>query len=540
MYKLLIVEDEKWEREGLIDYLDWEGLGIEIVGAAANGVQGVKLAKDRYPDLVITDIKMPLMDGIEFAKEVGHFLPDCKFIFITGYDDFKYAKEAIRLGAYEYLLKPVQKHQLVNAVSATIQKIDEQRNQTKYISSLKHQLSESVYEERERFLINLIEVEQSSQPDLDKIGFLHLTPGSYGVSAVVIRFDFVSTFQKKGYGEKRIYQKELFQKICRSIGNEGIAARSSNETNELILCIPNSANDKLFIEDIVGRIRLKFREADMPEAVVGVGTFLKTPRGFSESLLQAKSALEHTFFVRDKEVLFYEDICRMTEAYGTETYTLYTYAVEYSKKVLNGIVSMDSEGVSVVADELFDMIEQQTVDKGSVCNLIAGLVGEITTLLFSYDISFTHRLISEDIVGTLYEFIKLEHMRKWFKELLEHANRCIYDKKNNKEEIIVSKVMEIIKTEYGSSIGAETIAHKLELSPNYLGALFKKYTGKSFTEAMTDIRMQKAEELLVSGTESLNFIAENTGYINTSHFCKVFKKRYGISPMDFRKRHQIM
>ncbi len=539
MFKMLIVEDEKWEREGLIDYLQWEELGIEIVGAAANGVQGLKLAKKYYPDIVLTDIKMPLMDGIEFAKELGRLLPDCKFIFITGYDDFKYAKEAIRLGAYEYLLKPVQKHQLVNAVTMTTQKITEQRNQSKYISRLKHQLSESLYEERERYLISLLEDGQREQVDFGIIGMSELTTGSYGYVAAALRFDFVSSFHGKGYCEKRILKKELFQRISRTIGNEGIVARNNNETNELIICFfMNSVNDRMYVQDTIRRLILKYREASMPEAVVGVGAFVETPQGLADSFTQAKSALENVFFKKNQEILFFEDIYEMSEVNGTDTYALYSYAAEYSKKVLNGIVSMDSKGISTVADELFNMIEGQTVDKGTVCNLIAGLVGEISTLLFNYDISFTHRLISGDIVATLYEFIKLEHMKDWFKELLEHANRCVYDKKSNKEENIVSKIKEIINNEYNSSIGAETIAHKLELSPNYLGTLFKKYTGKSFTETLTDIRMKKAEELLISGNETLNYIAESTGYINTSHFCKVFKKHYGVSPTDYRKRYQ--
>ncbi len=538
MFKMLIVEDEKWERDGLIDYMQWEELEIELVGAAANGVQGLNLAKKYYPDIVLTDIKMPLMDGIEFAKELGRLQPDCKFIFITGYDDFKYAKEAIHLGAYEYILKPVQKHQLVNAVTMTTQKITEERNQSKYISRLKHQLSESLYEERERYLISLLEDGQRGQVDFGITGMSELTTGSYGYIAAALRFDFVTSFHGKGYSEKKIFQNELFQRLSRTIGNDGIVARNINEINELIICFMNPVNDRVYVQDTIRRLILKDREESMPEAVVGVGAFVKTPQGLADSFTQAKSALENVFFKKNQEILFLEDIYEMSEVNGTDTYALYSYAAEYSKKVLNGIVSMDSKGISTVADELFNMIEGQTVDKGTVCNLIAGLVGEISTLLFNYDISFTHRLISGDIVATLYEFIKLEHMKDWFKELLEHANRCVYDKKSNKEENIVSKIKEIINNEYNSSIGAETIAHKLELSPNYLGTLFKKYTGKSFTETLTDIRMKKAEELLISGNETLNYIAESTGYINTSHFCKVFKKHYGVSPTDYRKRYQ--
>ena len=98
MYKLLIVEDEIWEREGLVDFIDWRQLNIQIVGTASNGIQGLKMAKLHQPDIIITDIRMPILDGLELSKRVKFFLPQCKIIIITGYDDFEYARDAIHAG----------------------------------------------------------------------------------------------------------------------------------------------------------------------------------------------------------------------------------------------------------------------------------------------------------------------------------------------------------------------------------------------------------------------------------------------------------
>lgn len=109
MYRLLIVEDEKWEREGLRDFLDWNSLGIEVAGCACNGVEGVKMAELYRPEIILTDIMMPKMDGIRMSLKVRTFLPDVRIIVLSGYDDFQYAKQTFEFHAYAYLLKPIEK-----------------------------------------------------------------------------------------------------------------------------------------------------------------------------------------------------------------------------------------------------------------------------------------------------------------------------------------------------------------------------------------------------------------------------------------------
>ena len=189
-------------------------------------------------------------------------------------------------------------------------------------------------------------------------------------------------------------------------------------------------------------------------------------------------------------------------------------------------------------EELFEFIYNSYYDKELVCNYFAGLLSELSVLLLSDDeVLNVVGIASEDVLVTLNELIKLEDLKIFFQELLSYTSDLISKQKNNKEEYIVGKVMDIIRKEYECSVGIETIAYRLEVSPNYLGSLFKQHMGKSFTEALTDYRMKKAEEILVSGTKNVIDTAKAVGFINTAYFCTVFKKTHGISPGNYQKKY---
>lgn len=537
MYRLLIVEDEKWEREGLVDFLDWSELGIQIAGTAANGVQGLKLAKEYQPDIILTDIRMPIMDGMEFTRVVRQFLPDCRIVIITGYDDFEYAKEAIQLSVYEYLLKPVQKDQLLDVLNKTVKGLSDEINQVEYVRVLKDQIAESMYEDRERFLLNVIEGNLNHQKDLAAADYFNVTYHEQVIVAVIIRFDAVSFSRGRQHGEIQIPLRDLFRMIRKTVGEDGITAQNPDRTNEMIICMPTGGDGRNHIYDVIRRIRQGYYGTDIPEAVIGVGSVSKTLQGFAVSFLQAKVALDHIFFMKDTVILFYEDIPHRENIQEPEAFDFFACAAGYSKKVVNGVASLDSQEVTSLSDELFEFIDHRSIGKDLLCNFFAGLISELSTLLLSNNESFTFKIINEDILETLYEFIKLEDLKIWFQELLLHANYCITERKNNKEEYIVGKVMDIIRKEYVTSIGIETIARRLELSPNYLGGLFKQHMGERFTDILTDFRMKKAEELLVSGTGTVIEASKAVGFVNVAYFCTVFKKTHGISPLDYQKEY---
>jgi len=542
MYKLLIVEDEKWEREGLVGFLDWSGLGFEIVGAAANGIQGLRLAEEYQPDIIITDIKMPKMDGIELTEEVKKILPNCRIIIITGYDDFEYAKEAIKLGVFDYLLKPVQKGQLLDVLNKTEKSISDEINRDKHNREIKHQIEESIYENREKALLNLIEGSIENQNDLKIADYfsdnfnMNMSCLGKGFVAVVIGVDIFPFTRGESYSERQHSLREYYRMVRKVVGDNGVTAQKNTGINEIIICLPAGEDGKNQVCDIIRRIR-QYGGAVIPETAVGVGPVAETLQEFAGSYQKAKAALDSLFFMDDAEVLYYKDIISGEDLNDSAANEFASDITGYSKKILNAVASLDSQTVISLSDELYEFINRKSVGKDYICLFFAGLIGEITTLMISNGLQLPFPGMNDDVLKILQQFIKLKNLKQWVLELLLQANYRISEKRNKREEYIVGKMMEIIRKNYMESIGLETIAEKLDLSPNYLGSLFRQHMGKRFTEVLTDFRMKKAEEYLVSGNGRVNETAKAVGFINVAHFCTVFKKTHGISPAEYQKKY---
>jgi two-component system response regulator YesN len=537
VYKLLIVEDEVWEREGLTDFLNWSELDIEVVGTAANGIQGIKMAKEHLPDIIMTDIRMPVMDGLKLSEEVKRFLPDCRIIIITGYDDFKYAKDAIHIGVYDYLLKPVQKQQLLNALNRTITAIQRETQREEYVDSLKTQLTERAYKERERFLLSILRGNEQYQGLIDKNDFRY-TFYSHRTAAVVVRVNVCPFSEGMITYAGQEHFKVFYKRIRDSVGDKGITAGNDVENGEIVICLPVKQKGRSEIEEVIHLIRRQDYGQNKPEYIIGVGSVSKDITGFVESYKHAQTAVRLLFFMKDTDILYYDDLNPPEKAQEGAVYEFLQSAPEYSKKILNAIVSSDSQKITSITDEMFDIICRNHVDKNLVCNFLADMINEISILLMSEGGSFNIGFDSgDDILEAFQSCIKLEQLKKWFNTLLINANRYFTKKRKNREEYIIYSVLNIIENEYMSDIGLEVIAYRLGISPNHLGSAFKKYVGKRFTEVLTEFRMKKAKEMLISGKDSIMNVAKKAGFISTSYFCTVFKKIHGISPMEYREKH---
>jgi YesN/AraC family two-component response regulator len=157
MLKMLIVEDERAAREGLVDFWDWNSLDIEIVGAACDGIEGLELAQSLRPDIIITDIKMPVLHGLDMSKQIKEFLPNVKIIILSGYDDFKFAKEAIGFGANEYILKPVEEEGMLLAINKVIMECKREKDRTEWENKIKYRLEETFGAAKAKLLVDFKE-----------------------------------------------------------------------------------------------------------------------------------------------------------------------------------------------------------------------------------------------------------------------------------------------------------------------------------------------------------------------------------------------
>lgn len=536
MYKLLIVEDEIWEREGLASFVDWSALNIEIAGTASNGIQGLQMAREYLPDIIIADIRMPLMDGLALSREVKNILPGCRIIIITGYDDFQYAKEALHIGVSGFLLKPIQKEELTNAINRVVEKIKQEKQQEAYINELRKKLTERTYKERERFLLNILAGNDKYAIDSAGAEELMLSFGLRKTVAVMIRFDGFSDDGEAEYKDSPDLFSSFYRKVRELVGYDGLTAENLMGKREILICLPAEGNIRNEVNRLVSRIQEENIGIPGSDYIIGIGSVADTISEFPASARHAEAALDRLFFMKDACIFYYVDDTR--EENDDLVSALLHSMPDYSKKILNAVISSNADEVTAVTNELFDFIYSHPVDKNMVCNFLAGMINELSILVFSSGAApDTVFYAGNDILLRFQSCIKLERLKVYIQKILLHANEFFRARRKNKEEIIVEEAMNIISNEYNENIGLEIVAQRLGISANYLGSLFRKYVGKRFTEVLTSFRMKKAEELLLSGDYSIMDIAGAVGYDNISYFCTVFKKFHGVSPAEYREKY---
>jgi len=538
LYKLLIVEDEVWEREGLANFISWSAYNIDVVGTATNGQQGLQMAKKYLPDIIITDIRMPIMDGLELSREVKVFLPKCKIIVITGHNDFQYAKDAIHIGVSDFLLKPVRKEELLKTINKAKTGLHIENRQEEYLSELKFKLTECEYKERERFLLNILNSTCKYGEDLLDSERRMFSSCSQNAVAVVIRFDGFVDYQETGYNKAPDHFKDFYKKVREVVGNRGLTAERYMEKREIVICLPLRNEGRNEVNTLIHRIQQHKGDIKNSDYIIGVGSLSNTVSDFVKSYNQAQTVLNRIFFLRDTNIFYYDDLLSGDEDIEASVCNFLHSAPDYSKRILKAVISLDGNEVIALTGEFFNFIYNNPVDKSLVCSFLAGIISELSILLFANGITIDNEFnFGGDIIERFNNCIKLEQVQRYIQRVLIYAN-CFFEKKRkNKEEFIIDDVMNIINNDYRENIGLEVIAQRLGISPNYLGGLFKKYVGKRFTEVLRSVRMKKAEELLLSGEDNIVDIAKAVGYDNISYFCTVFKKTHGISPMEYREKN---
>jgi len=528
MYKLLIVEDEKWEREGLLDFLNWPELNIEISGAAENGIIGLDMVQKDRPQIIITDIRMPLMDGIEFIKKVKQFSPDSRFIITSGYDDFGYAQEAITLGVSEYLLKPIQRSELLETLKKITDEIYQELRQKNYSKRLEKQLAENHLEEKELLLQKAV---YRQSDELNSIGRIPFISDEYEKVIAVVRFGSNLSFNDR---EKQKKLREIFHNIAFKAYEDELIARSLNGC-DIIIFIPDRGERKHRIDDIISQIIQNCQAKDIALPFFGIGSIPKTEPDISAAFCQALAALDYIFFSEER-VLHYKDIKLQNEQ---DYDSLLKSASEYTEKVLLKIDSPNHDNEDLLTIEIFNYIRTCGMDRKIVNIFLTGLCGELS-LKMTGELNAVVDSEIENIIERINDFSTLSEMEAWFRKFLLYTGKCISEKKYTKEMHIVKSAKARIAKDYHKSIGIEVIADRMGISPNYLGRIFKQYEGKYFTESLTEYRMEKAVQLLTTERVNVTETAQAVGFVNTAHFCTVFKKKHGISPAEYQKKTEEM
>ncbi len=528
MTKLMIVDDEEKTRKSIRNIIDWESNGIQVTGEAENGAEALVLLNAAVPDIIITDIRMPEMDGLQLIESLSKKNVKAKIIIMSGYDDFTYAQKAMKHGVSEYLLKPSRAGEILEAVLKVKALIESENAKKEMYDRLKVQFQESLPLLRDKYLNRLIRSKNRSIKNLNEKLFLFNTVLSFSYAAVaVIRIDNLLSVREELGNE----DFELMKFAVRNISEETISAGypceifENNDDVIIILKLEEYPDfpdiHKLFTElknNVFKFLRLSVSIAH--------GRFYDNADSLYMSFNEAVKTLEIKSFHGNGQILAYEDLLE-------EDAVEMSYPITCEKELLDCIKNSSVHEFDFYIEEFFIALKVESTSKGNVLKSVLALLFSIYHLCIEMNIN-TDETFGNNF-SILEDLLKMNNVSLMKDKLLTLsraiAQNIVSRKCNNK---ILEHAIKYILENYNKDLSREIVAREVYIAPGYLSMLFKNEMGTSFLEFLHKARIEKACELLKGSLMKTYEIASITGYKDEKYFFQVFKKYIGMTPLQYR------
>lgn len=546
MLKIFLAEDEVVVRETIKRMIPWEELGFELVGEAADGEMALPLLIRQQPDLLITDIKMPFMDGLTLARLAKKEIPGLKVVILSGYDDFNYAKQAIGIGVEDYLLKPITKNALIERLSEIRSRYEHEKTQKEYYEKFQREMqayeknsSRDFFEALVGGSMDMMEVYKRAE----KLG-LDIVAEAYNVLIFTMNCDEDFSRQRDEYSSWEAESLELLENffaghssamLFRSnIFSYGVLLKGQRETIE--------ENTRACVDEIR---KILSRQDGRREWFLAVGQSVERLSQIQKSYHTASRAFSQRYLY-DENILYYDEMETMEHPGGQAETEDNAYLQKVDVNALNPAIlqkflsnGLQEETENFVKD-YFYAIGQEPMESLVFRNYV------ILNVRFSV-ISFikglgcdTNEMESADTEEVLAESGKnMESAIAYAKKMISQAIEIRDQNSGNKNRSILKTAVDFIDSHYmDEEISLNTVANVANVSSNHFSALFSQNMGQTFIEYLTSLRMNKAKELLRCTGMRSSEIAGEIGYKDAHYFSYLFKKTQGMTPSDYRKARE--
>ena len=546
MLKIFLAEDEVVVRETIKRMIPWEELGFELVGEAADGEMALPLLIRQQPDLLITDIKMPFMDGLTLARLAKKEIPGLKVVILSGYDDFNYAKQAIGIGVEDYLLKPITKNALIERLSEIRSRYEHEKTQKEYYEKFQREMqayeknsSRDFFEALVGGSMDMMEVYKRAE----KLG-LDIVAEAYNVLIFTMNCDEDFSGQRDEYSSWEAESLELLENffaghssamLFRSnIFSYGVLLKGQRETIE--------ENTRACVDEIR---KILSRQDGRREWFLAVGQSVERLSQIQKSYHTASRVFSQRYLY-DENILYYDEMETMEHPGGQAETEDNAYLQKVDVNALNPAIlqkflsnGLQEETENFVKD-YFYAIGQEPMESLVFRNYV------ILNVRFSV-ISFikglgcdTNEMESADTEEVLAESGKnMESAIAYAKKKISQAIEIRDQNSGNKNRSILKTAVDFIDSHYmDEEISLNTVANVANVSSNHFSALFSQNMGQTFIEYLTSLRMNKAKELLRCTGMRSSEIAGEIGYKDAHYFSYLFKKTQGMTPSDYRKARE--
>lgn len=523
MWRAVIADDEGVIVNGLKKLIDWGSLDIDVVGDARDGLQLKQVIEESDPDLVITDIMMPKMTGIEIIRWYYESYSRAKFIFISGYEEFSYVREAIKNGAVDYLLKPVGRKELEEAVRKSIDILKDQntveifREEKDEIRNLFEDINEGqTYENDE--LYRLFEAEQIEFEDRIFTGL-----------CIGIRPELAAELSEKSFQRFNLLRFSVYNRVAETFTSQKIGFVIKKDDSFLsIMGVFPKEREQDFLDTYILPACRRVEEEYHIQLCIGIGMSTDQVSMLKNAYKTAKFAF-NLYFFEEKAVIDFQDIHKDY----TISFDDYENSVE---QAFRAIIAKDPAVMEKI-DHVMDNIEALHYGNRYAAQArTMYFTGDLGAKLCRYhmlDVDFYH--MQDELQYKVESQKTFRSLRESIRQHYEVLIPQVYETGKTKDKVLIKEVKDYIKEHYAEDLSIKELADVACVSQNYFSAMFKKETGQNYKAYLTNIRMEEALRLLQETDYKTYEIGEKVGYNNVRRFVDAFKQIYSVSPMEYKK-----
>ncbi|REE68054.1 two-component system response regulator YesN [Paenibacillus taihuensis] len=532
LYKVIIVDDEAVVRGGLKNTIRWEEHGFELVGDYANGRDAWHAIEREQPDLVISDISMPYMDGLELAGLITASYPEVKVIILTGYDEFEYAQQALRLKVSDFLLKPITAMEIRTLLNKVRAEMDEEMKIREDLSMLQSQLRQSMPLLRERLLERLVTL-GVGKPEIEvRFGYFDIPKLTPPYLVLVADIDDFGDRERL----ESVHDEEFLRFAAFNVFEEITALKKalSFRTREermaaVITGVPPEINIYEHAYELAEELRRQIEKYLKLTVTVGVGRSVSSADQLPLSYKSALSALDYRFLLGKNRVL---GILDMEGAPASTTIPTPDWDRKLATVVKTGSAADAQELIKQIVDELKRLrlpIESCYLQLQKLTLSLMNTVQELG--IQEKGLANQQQSWMIDIYG----FKTLDELEQWLQTIVSSLITAISANRSHYTNTQMVRATEYIEANYADEqISLQDLCRHVLMSTSYFSLVFKQYTGETFVEYLTRVRVEKAKVLLSTTSLKLYEIAEKVGYADPNYFSLLFKKHAGRTPREYR------
>lgn len=543
MIKVFLVEDEYAIREGIKKTIHWEQDGFELVGEAGDGEMAYPKILDTEPDILITDIRMPFMDGLELAKLVKKERPQTKIMILSGYDDFEYAKQAISIGVEEYILKPVSEESLMGELKKIAERIIDEKQEEISLNKYMKEREEIRVLERQKLLHDMMDGKISVQDSLTKgkeLG-IDITASWYNVILMQL---FPKGQMESDINVYSSMKEELCDKI-RDISNKKDNVFQYDQVGDVMCFLEKASSKEELINNYTeGISEIKAMIEDYPEMIyyISVGKPVERIRDVNISYSDASKRFSERYMMEGSYVFHYEDTQEVKMTSSEQNNNIDINNLDISKisqrSTLNFLRNGSLPEVNDYVDDYFSGMGKEAIDSFMLRQYV--LLGSLLCAVSFLEAMSVEKKEITDRLGELNDTMKFSdtadnariYMIKLLSEVIDFRNQL----SGKKYTEIIEKARNYIQNNYqNEDMSLQSVASNVNVSSNHFSAIFRKETGETFIEYLTNVRMEKAKELLICTSMKTSEVGFEVGYKDPHYFSYIFKKIQGMSPKEYRK-----